>query len=112
MDNKAIFRETFSLEWEKGGFGSNDLCTLCLPVNLALIKYLCFLVELLTLLPPLGFSLPVSDDIQPTAAWRNCCLCVCLTQSELDDPSSFRFALSTLCFSFMVSLINYDAQGV
>lgn len=58
-------------------FGGDVFCTLCSHVNLALIKYLCFLVELLTLLPPLVSCLSVSDDIC-AAVYQHPCPFPCL----------------------------------
>lgn len=49
-------------------------CALCFPVSLALIKYLCFHAELLTLLPQLVSSCPVSDDICTSVTQHHRCL--------------------------------------
>lgn len=49
-------------------------CALCFPVSLALIKYLCFHAELLTLLPQLVSSCPVSDDICTSVTQHHLCL--------------------------------------
>lgn len=100
----------------KEHFRGDALCAFCSPVNLATIKYLCFLVELLTLLPQLVSSLPVSDDIYPSAHQRCPSLSAFFfpfsTPSLLPDLSSFRAALSAFLSSFMFSLINYDTADV
>lgn len=60
--------------WES----NNSSCVFCSPVNLAAIKYLCFLVELLTPPSPAGLFLAVYDDIQHAAHVQSCpsfCLC-------------------------------------
>lgn len=89
--------QTYSRELERPGpplcsvgkvaFGGNTHCGLCSPVNLALIKYLCFLVELLTLLPQLVSCLPVSDDTGSV-----------LHQYSCPSPCLFCFSPLRLCY--------------
>ena len=93
--------------WERFALGGNARCALCSPVNLALIKYLCFPVDLLTRLPHLVSCLPVSDDIGPTVHQPDCpSLAFCLLRLRLCYAT---FPLSALlCQPFVLFHVPPD----
>lgn len=103
--------------WERHTPGDDAPRAFCSAVNLALIKYLCFPVDLLTLFSSLAFL--------PPSLWRQSPHCTAspphiysssflfpCTRSLPSDLSSFLTALSAFFFlySFMFSLINNNGD--